>query len=117
MITQVIDNAEGGEHGSRAQAAAETFGAGIEPAVQQDDGERHTADRIGNAAIVEDDTPGTVLAGQHADRQKHQQQRHADSVRERAGEDGQQQQHGTGKDELVDKIHDEVRVKLRRKTV
>ena len=48
------------------------------------------ADRVGRLKVVELDAAEAVLAGQHAEREKDQQQRGADARGDDAGEDAEQ---------------------------
>ncbi len=76
----------------RGENAAECGQPGTQTAIEQDQGERDGADQIGGPHIVELDAAGTGFAGQHADRQKHQQQRGAKPQRHKARQDARKHQ-------------------------
>ncbi len=90
---------------SGIKADAECLGTGAHAAVQQDDGQRHGPDHIGQRHIVELDATDTFLAGQHAENQKHQQQRCAQARRRRTGKNTAEQQHGADQDDMIEKLH------------
>src|SRR6266850_265097 len=52
--------------------------------IEQDQRQRHRADQIGGADVVEPQLPRAGVAGQHADEQEHQQQWRAEAQREQA---------------------------------
>lgn len=54
---------------------------------------------------LKNDAAASVFARQHADREENQEQRHADPVRKRAGEDRYHQQRCANQDKSVDVGH------------
>ena len=62
----------------------------LQPAFEQDHRERDAADQIGGGEVAVRDAAGSVLAGEHAEDQEHQQHRRAEAARDKAGEDAEQ---------------------------
>jgi hypothetical protein len=85
-------HAEAGERGGGRQRDPKALQAGAHAAVEQDHRQRRGPRQIGQPVIVEDDAAGSVLAGQHADHQEHQQQRHAEARRDHGRQDAEHEQ-------------------------
>ncbi|MCY1363888.1 hypothetical protein D9M69_506690 [compost metagenome] len=94
-------NAEGGK--ARAQAA-----------VEQDHRQRQVADQEAEPGVIEADAAGAVHAGQHADGQEHQQERHAEACRKCPQHDAQRHHDGADQDNVVDALQAAPCVTLRR---
>ena len=77
---------------------------GAQAAVEQDQAERHRADRVGEPHVVELDAADAGFAGQHADQQEDQQQRRAEAQRDQARHDAGQHQHGAEQDGDADGV-------------
>ena len=74
--------ADGRERAGRGQHAAEGHKTRAQTAVEQDQRQRDRADRESEPHIVEMDSAGPGLAGQHADHNEDQQQRSAEAQRD-----------------------------------
>ena len=73
-------------------------------AIEQDQRQRHRSHQIGGAHIVEAQLPRAGIAGQHADEQKHQQQRRAEAQRQQARQNAGHHQCGAEKNGYADRI-------------
>jgi hypothetical protein len=97
------DDADGGEHASRAGVSADRGDGGVQAAVEEDQDECHGADAEGQAEVVEDDAADTLRAADQAHEQEHQHDGDAHAVQgpgehgargQQHAEDGEQ--HGGG---------------------
>jgi hypothetical protein len=88
----------------RRQHRADALKPRLQPAIEQDQRQCHRSHQIGGADIVESKLAGAGIAGQHADEQKHQQQRRAEAQREQAGENAGHHQHRTEKNGYADRV-------------
>ena len=75
------------ERAGRRQHAAEGGKPGAQTAVEQDQGQRDRADRVGELHVVEADAAGPGFSGQHADQNEDQQQRGAEAQRHQTRQD------------------------------
>ena len=87
VISAVSEHADGREHHGGREHGADAGKARLQAAVEQDQGQRHRADQIGRADVVELELAGTRITRQHADREEDQQQRRAEAQREQARQD------------------------------
>ena len=102
-------DAGGRQHARRGEHIAERREPRTQPAVEQDQGERHRPDRIGQPHVVELDAADAGFAGQHADQEEHEQQRRAEAQRHQTRHNAGEHQHGAEQDgdaDCVDRCHD-----------
>ena len=88
----------------RRQHRPNTLKPGFQPAIEQDQRQRHRSHQIGGADVVEAQLARAGIAGQHADEQKHQQQWRAEAQREQAGENAGHDQHRAQKNGYADRV-------------
>ena len=69
-----------------------TFAASPDGYFEQDQRTRYRSHQIGGAHVVEPQLAGAGIAGQHADHEKHQEQRRAEAQREQARQDARHHQ-------------------------
>ena len=108
VIAAVSEHADGRKHHRGRQHRADALKPRAQSAVEQDQRQRHRADKIGRPHVVELQLPGTGIAGQDADEQEHQQQRRAEAQREQARQDAGHDKHGAeqnGYADLVERSH------------
>ena len=84
----------GRERDRRPQHAPEGRKPRTQPAVEQDERQRDRADHVGGAHVVELEAAQPLLAREHPDDQKHQQQRRPEAHRHQARHDARQHQEG-----------------------
>jgi hypothetical protein len=94
-----------GEADRRPQGDAEGLAAGAHAAVENDHGERESPDYIGGLEVVESDPARPVLAGEHAEKQEHEQQRRAHARGDVARHDADEQQRRADQDGEVPELH------------
>ena len=85
-------HADGRQQARRPDHVAEGLVAGAQPAVEQDQRQRHRSDGVGEPHVVEPDAERPGLARQHADQEEDQQQRRAEAQRHQARQDAGQDQ-------------------------
>ena len=85
----------------RPDREAQHRGMRLEAALEQDHRERHAADQVGGGEVVVLDAARSILAGQHAEYQEHQQHRCAEAAGQQAGEHAQHTERRTDEDHLV----------------
>ena len=73
----------------------------LQPALEQDDHQGDAAEQVGHVEIAEYDSARAVLAGQHSQREEHQQQRGLRPGAQQAGDNGRQHQGANDQDRLV----------------
>ena len=88
----------------RRQHRADGLKPRPQAAIEQDQRQRHRAHQIGGADVVEAQLAGTGIAGQHADQEKHQQQRRAEAQRQQARQDAGHHQNGAEKNGYADRV-------------
>jgi hypothetical protein len=94
------EDAERRQDAGRLRDAADRVDRRVEPAVEQDEGERHRAEPERRPVVVEGDPADPLRPREHADDQEHQRHRHREALR-RAAEHhahGQQQPEGRQED-------------------
>jgi hypothetical protein len=79
--------------------------AGLQPAVEEDEGERQRADRVRGGEVVEVDPADAVFAGEHADAEKDDEHRQPEACGQLAGDGADHQQHGAEQDQAIDQEH------------
>ena len=97
-------DADGGQHHRRRQHRLDALKPRFQPAVEQDQRQRHRSHQIGGVHIVEPDLAGAGIAGEHADEQKHQQQGRAEAQRQQARQDARHHQNRAKKNGYADRI-------------
>jgi hypothetical protein len=100
----VINAVSGGQHHRRRQHRADALKPGSQATIEQDQRQRHRAHQIGGAHIVEAQLAGAGVAGQHADQQKHQQQRCAEAQRQQARQNAGHHQDRAEQNGYADRI-------------
>ncbi len=88
------EHADGREHHGGREHGADAGKARPQAAVEQDQRQRHRADQIGGADVVELELPGTGIARQHADHEEDEQQGRAEAQRKQARQDTGHHQDG-----------------------
>ena len=99
-------DADGRQQQRRPGGRAEVAELGAQPAIEQDDGERHAADGVGGEIILEEDAARAVLAEEDAEAQERQQQRRPDPGRDQTDEDAEEQQERSQQDQMIGELHD-----------
>ncbi|MEY9419899.1 hypothetical protein ABIF69_006341 [Bradyrhizobium japonicum] len=80
-------HSDGREHDGGREHGADAGKARLQAAVEQDQGERHRADQIGGADVVELKLPGAGIAREHADGEEDEQQGRAEAQSKQARQD------------------------------
>ena len=99
-------DADGRQQQRRPGGRAEVSELGAQPAVEQDDGERHGADGVGGEIVLEEDAARAVLAEEDAQAQERQQQRRPDPGRDQTDEDAEEQKERSQQDQMIGELHD-----------
>jgi hypothetical protein len=73
-------------------------------AIEQDQRQRHRSHQIGGANVVEPQLARAGIAGQHADHEKHQQQRRAEAQRQQARQNAGHHQNRAQKNRYADLV-------------
>jgi len=92
------------QHHRRRQHRADALKPRSQAAIEQDQRQRHRAHQIGGAHVVEPQLARAGIAGQHADHQKHQQQRRAEAQRQQARQDARHDKRGAEKNGYADRV-------------
>ena len=92
------------QHHRGRQHRADALKPRSQAAIEQDQRQRHRSHQIGGAHIVEPQVAGAGIAGQHADHQKHQQQRRAEAQRQQARQNAGHHQHRAEKNGYADRV-------------
>jgi len=72
----------------------------VQPPGEEDIGEGEHPHEVGHGGVVEVDAADPLGAGQHPDREKHQEGGHAETLGEPVGEDAQEEEHPRDEDDL-----------------
>jgi len=91
---------EGGSHDG-----PELHDVGPEAAVEEDEGERHGADPVGELVVLEDDPAESLLPGQHADEEEQHEDRQPHAGGKLARCDAEDEEHRGEQDHPVDAEH------------
>ena len=95
-------HAEGGQRQRGPQRHAEALDPRAHATIQQDDRQRQVADQIRRGVVAELDAAGAVVAGQHADCEKHHQNRNAEARTEGADQNADGHQQRADQEQAVD---------------
>ena len=97
-------HAEGRQRHRRHQHRADALETRFQPAVEQDQRQRHRSDGVGRADVVEVQPPGPRIARQNTDEEEHQQQWRAEPQREQARQNSGHDQHCAEKNRYADGV-------------
>ena len=97
------DDTHGGERKCGKRRVAERLDRRAEAGIEEDDGQRQTADEIGDAGIVEIE-PDPVDAGDEADAEEQEQQRRAEAEGQQAGEGGDEHEDRADQRNRIDPV-------------
>jgi hypothetical protein len=103
--TDSTQHPPGRQHGGRFQRNAKALGTRTQAAIEQDHRQCQLADQVGGEEIVEQNAARTILAGQHADDEKKQQQWQAKARRNGAGQNADEQQQARQQEKCADRGH------------
>jgi hypothetical protein len=102
------------QHHRRRQHGANGLEAGFQPAIEQDQRQRHRADQVSGMDVIETQPARSGFAGNHADEQEEQQQRRAEAKREQAGQDAGHDENGAEKIAMLTESSDAMRLRGRK---
>ena len=95
----------GGQQAGRNDSDADAGARRAQAAVEQDDRQRHVADRRGELVVGERQPERPVHPGEHAHHQEHEQVRHPDAARVQAGHEAQRDETARDHHQQVQRVH------------